>query len=134
MRFDVFHHFIFEGADNSVNNKLDLILHKLRDIKTQEVVLMKEFDDLVVEVNAQQTVVDGMSTAVDGIVTALNDILAQLANNPTPAQVQQLVVKAQAYTSALSAGSAKLAEAVANVPVTPPTPPVPTPTPSAPQY
>ena len=77
---------------------------------------MKEVDELIAVVNAEQTVVDGLTTAVDGIVQKLNEVLGQLANTVDPAQISALTAQAQSFVDALSADKDRLTEAVVNVP------------------
>lgn len=103
--------------DELINRKLDLILAFLKDIRRKEVKLMKEFDDLVTQVNATQGVVESVEVLIDGVIVKINDILAQLANTTDPVQVAALTAKLNALTVGLQEKASALAAAVpANAP------------------
>jgi type I site-specific restriction-modification system R (restriction) subunit len=104
----VYHH--FEG--DSVSKKLDTILALLKDVQRKEVILMKEVDDLIVEVAATQGEEESIEVAIDQILAYIKQILDQIANTVDPAVIKGLTDKLAAYRAALAAKKADLLAAI----------------------
>jgi transcriptional regulator with GAF, ATPase, and Fis domain len=113
MRIDIYHHI---DVEDSVTKKLDELLTIVKSIQRKEVILMKEVDDLIVEVEATKGVEESTALAVDSILAYIKQILDQIANTVDPVVIKELTDKLAVYRVALSA---KKDELLAAIPVNP---------------
>jgi hypothetical protein len=77
---------------------------------------MKELDDLIGVVNAQQTIVDGLGVTVDAVIAKLNELATAITNTVDPNVLKALSDKTIGWTQSLTANKDRLIAAVTNVP------------------
>jgi hypothetical protein len=110
MRIDIYHHI---DVEDSVTNKLDELLSIVRNIQRKEVILMKEVDDLIVEVAAVKGEEESTSAALDSILAYIKAILDKIANTVDPAVIKGLTDQLATYRAALAAKKQEVLDAIA---------------------
>ena len=95
MRIDIYHHCVNE--ENWIK-----LFKMLEEVLRKEVAIMATLDQIIADVTAETTLIDGVSTLIAGLKKQLADALAGVLNAEQQAKVDAIFTAAEANKQKLS--------------------------------
>jgi hypothetical protein len=96
MRIDIYHHCVDDEKNWTKLFKM------LEEVLGKEVAIMATLDQIITDVTAETTLIDGVSTLIAGLKKQLADALAGVLNADQQAKVDAIFTAAEANKQKLS--------------------------------